>query len=328
MNTIGIIANPASGKDIRRLVAHASTFDNNEKVNIVRRVLLALDALGVEDVLTMPDAFRIALRAQERAHLKLAVRELDMPALYNQGDSTRAARLMAEAGVGCIVTLGGDGTNRAVAKGAGATPLLPISTGTNNVFPQMVEGTLAGLAAGLVALGKVDLGQALIPMRRLEVLDGDTVVDIALIDIAVYDDLFVASRAVWDMRRVRAVAVTRVLAGTIGLSSIPGALPQAVANGPELGAWVELGPGGTRVLAPVGPGQLEPLGVTGYQPLRVGESVTMSAGPAVLAFDGERELVLRPGETLTIRLSADGPRVVDVGATLRAAALTGVMTGD
>ena len=37
---VGIIANPASGKDIRRLVAHGSTFDNNEKINIVRRVLL------------------------------------------------------------------------------------------------------------------------------------------------------------------------------------------------------------------------------------------------------------------------------------------------
>jgi predicted polyphosphate/ATP-dependent NAD kinase len=35
----GIIANPAAGKDIRRLVAHGSTFDNNEKVNIVHRVL-------------------------------------------------------------------------------------------------------------------------------------------------------------------------------------------------------------------------------------------------------------------------------------------------
>ena len=45
MATVGIIANPASGKDIRRLVAHASVFDNNEKINIVRRVLLGLDAV-------------------------------------------------------------------------------------------------------------------------------------------------------------------------------------------------------------------------------------------------------------------------------------------
>jgi pyruvate/2-oxoglutarate/acetoin dehydrogenase E1 component len=54
--TVGIIANPASGKDIRRLTAHGSVFDNNEKVNIVRRVLLGLEAAGVSEVLYMvPD---------------------------------------------------------------------------------------------------------------------------------------------------------------------------------------------------------------------------------------------------------------------------------
>jgi len=43
---IGIIANPASGKDIRRLVAHASVFDNDEKSSIVRRVILGAHAAG------------------------------------------------------------------------------------------------------------------------------------------------------------------------------------------------------------------------------------------------------------------------------------------
>ena len=49
--TVGIIANPASGKDIRRLVAYGTVFDNQEKVNIVRRVLLALSGTGVGRVL-------------------------------------------------------------------------------------------------------------------------------------------------------------------------------------------------------------------------------------------------------------------------------------
>ena len=47
-NSVGIIANPASGRDIRRLVAHGAVFNNDEKVNIVRRVLLGLEAVGVE----------------------------------------------------------------------------------------------------------------------------------------------------------------------------------------------------------------------------------------------------------------------------------------
>ena len=151
MATVGIIANPAAGKDIRRLVAHASVFDNNEKVNIVRRVLLGLEATGVERVLLMPDYFDIGGRALHGLHLSLQVDFIDMPTEHNDADSAQAAARLHEMGVGCIVTLGGDGTNRAVAKGCGAIPLVPISTGTNNVFPTMIEGTIAGLAAGLVA---------------------------------------------------------------------------------------------------------------------------------------------------------------------------------
>ncbi|MBM3299009.1 MAG: ATP-NAD kinase, partial [Deltaproteobacteria bacterium] len=54
MSLVGIIANPASGKDIRRLVAFGSAFDNQEKVRIVRRVLLGLEAVGVDRVCYMP----------------------------------------------------------------------------------------------------------------------------------------------------------------------------------------------------------------------------------------------------------------------------------
>jgi len=42
-----------------------------------------------------------------------------------------------------------------VAQGCGTVPLVPISTGTNNVFPTMIDGTIAGLAAGLFATGAV-----------------------------------------------------------------------------------------------------------------------------------------------------------------------------
>ncbi len=62
MNKIGIIANPASGKDIRRLVSHATTIDNNEKVNIVERIVLSAEAFGVKDILIMPDTFQIGYK--------------------------------------------------------------------------------------------------------------------------------------------------------------------------------------------------------------------------------------------------------------------------
>ena len=145
--SVGIIANPASGKDIRRLVAHGSVFDNNEKVNIIERVLLGLDALGIDQVLAMPDIAGLAGHARHRAKIDMQVDLLDFPLKNSAADSTRAAELMARAGAGCIVTLGGDGTNRAVARGCGYVPIVPVSTGTNNAFPVMIEGTLAGMAA-------------------------------------------------------------------------------------------------------------------------------------------------------------------------------------
>src|SRR5258708_9354893 len=154
---VGIIANPASGRDIRRLVAHGTVFDNNEKTAIVRRVLLGLDATGIRHVVYMPEHdFGILPRALTELHghsLQLEASPLEMPVLGTSGDSTRAAQLLVEQGAGCIITLGGDGTNRAVARGCGSVPLIPISTGTNNVFPTFLEGTIAGMAAGGVAGG-------------------------------------------------------------------------------------------------------------------------------------------------------------------------------
>ena len=50
MEQVGIIANPASGKDIRRLVAYGTVFDNQEKVNIVRRLILSLAAASIDRI--------------------------------------------------------------------------------------------------------------------------------------------------------------------------------------------------------------------------------------------------------------------------------------
>ena len=62
---IGIIANPASGKDIRRLVAQGTVFDNMEKVNIIQRILVILKWAGVKDIWAMPDSFDIVGKAQQ-----------------------------------------------------------------------------------------------------------------------------------------------------------------------------------------------------------------------------------------------------------------------
>ncbi len=70
-----------------------------------------------------------------------------------------------------IVVLGGDGTQRLVAGACGEVPIVPLSTGTNNVFPESREATIAGLATGLVATGKIPAAEATVRNKilRLEI---------------------------------------------------------------------------------------------------------------------------------------------------------------
>jgi hypothetical protein len=320
--TVGIIANPASGKDIRRLTAHGSVFDNNEKVNIVRRVLLGLEAAGVDTVLYMPDYYGIIRRALDGIKLSLGLYVVNMPMTGRQEDSTEAARRMAAAGVRCLVTLGGDGTNRAVAKGSVAVPYMPISTGTNNVFPVMVEGTLAGLAAGVVAMGAVPVEEATVPTNILEVLFDGEPADLALVDIAVYADSFVGSRAVWDMSKVREVFTSRAAPHNIGLSSISGCLYCAQLDGRH-GSHVRLASpdedGGVEVTAPVAPGIVRSIRVASYRLLEIGDELEVNLVPSVLAVDGEREIETSRQQRISIRFSDRGPRVVDVNRALQLA---------
>jgi predicted polyphosphate/ATP-dependent NAD kinase len=305
-------------------VAHGSVFDNNEKINIVRRVLRGLEALGIERALAMPDSFGLVAQAQEKAGVRLRLDLLDMPLTNTAQDSTMAARLMAGAGVGCIVTLGGDGTNRAIAKGCGYVPLVPISTGTNNVFPVMVEGTLAGLAAAVVALRVEGVRQAAVRLaRRLDILRNGQLIDLALVDVVAYDERFVASGAIWDPGKIRTVVLSRAKPGTIGASAIAGYLPDTPANG-ERGVWLELGAAGQPILAPIAPGLMAQLYIRSRRWLQVGEQGTITCAPAVLALDGEREITIKPGELIEIRLNQDGPHVVNVQAALQAASQAGL----
>ena len=260
MPLIGIIANPASGKDIRRLVAHGSVFDNQEKVRIVRRLLTGLAATGVDQVCFMPDYYGIVPRALRELDLDMKVFPANFKPYGNQDDTVKAAEIMSQREAGCIVTLGGDGTNRAVVKGARDVPLLPISTGTNNVFPAMVEATIAGLAAGLVATGQVPVKDAAYHSTLLEVVVEGELADIALVDAAACDERFIGSRAVWDMGKIKQVFLNRARPDTIGLSSIGGLLANLEPDEPKA-MNITIGPGGQHLMAPVAPGVMSRINI-------------------------------------------------------------------
>ena len=270
----------------------------------------------------MPDFFGIAVRAlaDVKVNLEPTICQMDMKG--TQDDSTRAARMMKDLGAGCIVTLGGDGTNRAVAKGSGQTPLLPISTGTNNVFPTMVEGTLAGMAAGVAALNHAGEKTFIRQAPKLEIRLNEQPVDLALIDVAVSAAGFIATRALWRTDTLREIFLARAESHNIGFSAIGGHLYRLP---PDCGKGVHIvvGEGNGRVKAPIAPGLVRSVPIKTHRVFGPGEIIPIGRAPAMIALDGERELTVKKNEMLTVNLNLKGPQVVDIGAALKQAASQG-----
>ena len=329
MSLVGIIANPASGKDIRRVVSHATVVNNHEKVSIVRRVLLALHACGVQHVEIMPDHFGIGVRALEGLRDNLQVQEMasliDMSFDGSADDSLHAAQQVCDTGAGCIVVLGGDGTCRVVAKGCGSVPLLPLSTGTNNVVPYFIEGTVAGLAAACVARrGNTPSERLCRRHKHLLVHVNGERIDQALVEVSLIATGFVGSRAVWDVGSLRQVFVSRAQPSSIGLSSVVGVLHPILPTDP-CGACVVISTDGQEVMAPIAPGFFAPVIVSEVFDLEPGVPYPVQGGrPAVLALDGEREIVLYDGDEATVTLDLNGPWIVDVERTLMRAVQEGM----
>ena len=310
MSSIGIIANPASGKDIRRLVSYATTIDNQEKVNIVKRIVLAAQAMGVDTIWFMPDTFQIGWAVIEDLSrdekLTAACRLLDIPLTATPQDTTTAATEMERLGVGCIVVLGGDGTSRAAAKGVQNVPLLPLSTGTNNVYPEMLEGTVAGMAAAVAAQFS-DPNVCCIQDKRIEVALNGTLMDIALIDAVISDDLWVGSKAIWDPSKLQRIFVTRCHPASIGFSTAAGCL-KIVTDTDDYGLAVELQTPGEKIIAPIAAGVLSELEIAQAKlmPLDCPENLLLK-DDCMIALDGERELRGHAGDTLTFTVTRHGP---------------------
>ncbi len=286
-------------------------------------MLAGLAAAGVRRVRFLSDSYRIVERAVDGFQPGVEVEPLPLAVDYTVEDTVRAAGLLAEGGAACIVTLGGDGTNRAVAKACGAVPLVAIATGTNNVFPQMVDGTLAGIAAGLIASGRVPSTLAR-RTKRLEIwLDG-ALADIALVDVAISRHPFIGTRAIWDPSTVHALVLARAEPGCIGLSSI-GAHLCPLGRDDERGLHIVLGDGGEPVSAILAPGMIRTILIRRWRALRCGDAVAIALRPCTVAVDGERELHIERAGSLEVCLTDRGPRLVDVREVLWYAAHAGLL---
>ncbi|MCK9800288.1 NAD(+)/NADH kinase [Pseudomonas sp. MAFF 302030] len=326
--TVGIIANPASGRDVRRLTANAGLFSSTDKVSVIQRLLAAFGATGIERVLMPTDMTGIAAAVlknstsrQARDNHWPALEFLDLTLRQTVEDTRHAARWMAERGVSLIAVLGGDGTHKAVAAEVGDVPLLTLSTGTNNAFPELREATSAGLAGGLYASGRVPPEIALRRNKRLLVREpARGLCEVALVDVAVSPLAFVGARAISRGADLAEVFVTFAEPQSIGISALCGLWMPVTRQDPH-GAWMRLDPNAPEaLLVPLAPGLLQGCGVldAGYLAPDVPQPLALASG--TLALDGEREIEFNAHDRPTVTLDAGGPLSIDVNAVLAHAA--------
>jgi hypothetical protein len=124
------------------------------------------------------------------------------------------------------------------------------------------------------------------------------------------------------MSKVKEIVLTRAEPSNIGLSSIGGYLYPGSLN-EKHGIHIKVGQGDREVLALIAPGLIEWIGIEGYNLINLNEAVEVNHKPSVLALDGEREVEIRKKDHISIRLTDNGPHVIDIKEALKEAAQNG-----
>jgi|TARA_Y100000310_G_scaffold312840_2_gene360551 hypothetical protein len=311
-----------SGRDVRRLAARAGTSTHEQKRNQITRIVLGACNSGADEVYLVREPYRIATGAVEhlaQGHVNL----LDIDLSHTSADTMRSAELMREQGCTTLVVLGGDGTNRDVARSWPDAAIIPISTGTNNVFPVMIEAAAAGSAAGLIASGRIDLHEVARQCKLITVRTEDGVADLALVDAALLVDDFIGSLLPFDTTRIRQLVLARSEPTATGTSAIGGYLLPAGSDD-DFGVEVNCGGSGKLALSvPISVGLYETVYVDSYLKMPLGKEAVWE-GPGILALDGDREIELSKHQRASLTVARTGPWIIDVDRTMQLAAEEGV----
>lgn len=326
MKKIGIIANPNSGKDIRRLFSYAITIGNNEKANMVERMILGAQDLGVEKIYIMPDPYNIGSNIRNtlelNEELKADIEVLDIFLKNSWEDTVEAAEKMESLKVECIIVLGGDGTSRLLGKAHTQIPIISVSTGTNNVYPEFLEGTVAGMAAAAYChYGEND--KYVHTDKSIDIYINGSHEDVALVDVAITNNRFVGSRAVWNIAEIKEVIVSRSHPSSIGFSSAIGVDTLCYPED-DFGYRMTIGEGKKNLLVPFSPGKMTPINVKDPIKMHLDQMyIYKSNHKGTLALDGERTVTFSEGDTLGFVIRRHGPKRIDVKKILEYAVKEG-----
>jgi len=75
----------------------------------------------------------------------------------------------------------------------------------------------------------------------------------------------------------------------------------------------------------MGPGLVTRVPIREHHLIPVGSEVTLGSDPCTIALDGERTIEVYGTRTITVRLTNDGPRVVDIARCMEEATRCGVL---
>ncbi len=330
-NLVGIVANPVSARDIRRLLTNASSLQVADRANIVMRLLASMGAVGVEQVVMMPDNGGVRGHVQRGiTREKNAGNEtwpqlefLEMPVQSSVNDTLNAVREMVKLDVAAIIVLGGDGTHRAVASECKNIPIAGLSTGTNNAFPDYREPTITGLATGLYVTGRISHTNACFANKMLHIdINNGAQKTVALVDVAVTTDRYVGAKALWRTDSFRELYVTYGEPYATGMSSIAGLIQPVTRKDPH-GLLIELGAVENcekTLMAPIAPGLLSLVGIQGVHEITANNVYTPGTRAGSLALDGEREVEFSEDDHIEISLQQNAFYTINVEHAMTTAA--------
>ncbi|KXF80420.1 ATP-NAD kinase family protein [Enterovibrio coralii] len=331
-HTVGIIANPISARDIRRVIAKGTNLQLTDRANMVLRILAGLAQGGVKQAVMIPERAGLRTHIERGLHQATldnitmpAVRWLDMPVTSTAHDTLAATRTMRDMGVAAIVVLGGDGTHRLVVKACGNIAVSGVSSGTNNAFPPLTEPTITGIATGLAVSGSIPPSHAFQANKLLEISVNDTQ-DIALVDVAIVQERFIGARAVWRPDSIKELFVTFADPSLIGLSSIAGLIQPISRRAPfGLHLTIDKQQAAFNVMAPLAPGLLTPVPISHHCLFEPDKRLIPTSVRGSFALDGERELPFGDDDSVSVTLKHDAFNTVDVPRCMAYAAEYGLL---
>lgn len=304
---IGLIANPVSSKDIRRLTGLARVIDTEEKANLIARLLVGLGSQPGLKVLALDDHVGLVRRAVFLARdSSPPVEFLPIVPQGGEQDTSQAASQLAARKAAVLVIVGGDGTVRAAVEGWPQAPLVPLAAGTNNAFALAMEPTVIGSAI-VAALARDDMS-VFTPTTALQA-ETTTGAATAVIDVVSVHGRWIGAGALWEPDLLIEAVVTSARPTAVGIASVSAGLGSLE---PGHARWIRFG-GSRMVRAVFGPGLVRDVCVAEHTDLPLGAEIPLDVTGGVVALDGERRITAAAALVRVV----PGPRVLDPELALR-----------